>query len=525
MPTGFGRRSFASALADRVDPPPVSELESPYLPGYPPSDRQEEFVALDCLEAFYGGAAGGGKSDAMLRAALKYVHVPGYSALLLRRSYAELSMPGGLMHRSKLWLTGTDAKWSGSGGDEAYTWRFPSTARIVFGHAETERAILRYYGSEWQCIEWDELTHFPEAWYKLLFSRLRRPQTGPLSEVPLRMRGASNPGGPGHHWVKRRLIKHEPDPDDIEDTPEKCAARIFVPAKLDDNPGIDRVAYRRSLGNLDPQQRAQLEDGDWDARPPGPWVFDGAAIDAAVELGTEYDRLRSLGEMTPPVDHAIQNGVDWGDFASAAEPIWPLERGGIYVPPGEVATSRSDVEDIALQILAAMAQYPYWFSEERYDSSFAQSNRTFVRVATQALGQHNMVARSGRPNTYPVHFNKYKLLAVRYIRLLLRRTLEAKEAGWPPGEKLTRLLAISPKAVRLIEQMRDYQEDEQDKFEKGNDDHVDALIAGVTPVARKHRAVVEKEIAEAKRKAALAQPQKPVSTPPGATERLETQGG
>lgn len=524
MRTISARRDFAASLADRVDPPaPSADEVGVYLPDYPPSDKQIAFDALDCEEAFYGGAAGGGKSDALLRTALKYVEVPGYSALVLRRKYPELSMPGGLMHRSKLWWTNTPAKWSGSGGDEPYTWRFPGGGRIVFGHADTERAILRYYGSEWQCICWDELTHFPEDWYRLLFSRLRKPEAGPLSKVPLRMRSASNPGNAGHRWVKRRLIAREPDPDDPLDTLERCKARVFIPAKLDDNPGIDKAAYRRSLANLDELSRAQLEDGDWEVREPGPWVFDHKAIEAAVELGAMFAAERQAGKLPPPVNHAVQAGVDWGDFASAMEPIWPLERGGIYVPEGEVATSRVDVEDISQQILAAMAALGFWFSEERYDSSFAQSNRTFVRIAQQRHGPHNKVRRSGRPNTYPVRFNKYKLLAVRYIRLLLRRTLEAKEAGWPPGEKMTRVLAISPKAVKLIEQMQDYQEDEQDRFVKGNDDHVDALIAGVTPVAREHRAIVEQEIEAAKRAAAAA-PSRPQDTPPGSTERLEIGG-
>jgi hypothetical protein len=515
-------RDFGAALADRVDPPPASADDlSIYLPEYPASEKQEAYDALLCLEAFYGGAAGGGKSDALLRTALKYVGVPGYSALLLRRKYPELSMPGGLMHRSKLWWSNTPAKWSGSGGDEPYTWRFPGGGRIVFGHADTERAILRYYGSEWQMIGWDELTHFPEDWYRLLFSRLRKPNSGPLSMVPLRMRSASNPGNAGHRWVKRRLILREPDPDDPEDTPERCAARVFIPAKLDDNPGIDKVGYRASLANLDELSRAQLEDGDWEVREPGPWVFDHKAIEAAVELGTIFDGQRAAGKLPPPIDSAVQAGVDWGDFASAMEPIWELERGGIFVPPGEVATSRVDVEDISKMVLESMAALGFWFSEERYDSSFAQSNRTFVRIATQSLGALNIVRRTGRPNTYPVRFNEYKLLAVRYIRLLLRRTLEAKEAGWPAGQAMTRVLAISPKAARLIEQMQDYQEDEQDRFVKGNDDHVDALIAGVTPVARKHRTVVEKEIEEAKRRAAAAKPRKPLPTPPGSTERLE----
>ena len=393
------------ATATAVPSAPVIPIkESEFWPGYPPSVVQAAFLALPHMEAFYGGAAGGGKTDALLRAALQYADCPGYKALLFRKTYPELSQPGGLIDRSKEWLTGK-ASWN----EQKHRWTFPSGAILEFAHLQHENDRFKYQGAELDFIGFDELTHFTEIEYRYLFSRLRRREGSP---IPPRMRAASNPGGKGHRWVKRRFIDKLPDPDDPSDTPEKCAGRIFIPAKLPDNPGIDQAAYREALEQLDPQELKQLLDGDWDARPPGPWVFDAKAIAAAVELGTEYDRLRSIGQMLSPVDNAMQSGTDWGDFASAFEPIWPLERGGLYVPPGEIAASRADVEDIAKQMLATMAAYPYWWSEARYDSSFAQSNRTFVRIVEQALGIHNKVRRGGRPNSYPVHFNKYKLLGV-----------------------------------------------------------------------------------------------------------------
>lgn len=506
MPTGFAPRSFAERLADRVDPPQhYSGTDPQYLPDYPESDKQEIFVAFDGEEGFYGGAAGGGKSDALLRSALKYVHVPQYSALLLRRSYPELTMPGGLLSRSRLWLANSDAKWSGAGGEESYTWKFPSGARMVFGHGKTLDELLRYYGSEWQFIGWDELTHFTEEQYTLLFSRLRRPATGPLSVVPLRMRGASNPGNKGHEWVKRRLIEKKPrpiDPPDPLETPEKCAARVFIPAFIDDNPGLDKQGYRNSLSNLDVDLRAQLEDGDWNVREPGDWVFDAKAIAAAIELGAIFDGWRKAGKLAPPVDSNMATGVDYGDFATVQEIIYPLERGGIYVPPGEVATSREDPEEIAKQFVAALKPYTeapgVWWYEHRYDSSFAQTNRTFTSQAEKKLGRHNPRRRSGRPNTYPVAFGTYKDLCIRYVRLLLNRTLAAKEADWAPA-KLTRVIAISPTNELLCAQLPRYEEGEDGKPVKGNDDAIDALLAGSARSARAHRKVIEEGMAKARK--------------------------
>src|SRR5687767_3640230 len=98
---------MATAQADPL------EIRLRYSPNTP-EPRQHAFLLLDdlnVLEAFYGGAAGGGKSDALLMAALRYVDVPRYAALLLRKSYADLALPGALMDRAKEWLAGSDARW------------------------------------------------------------------------------------------------------------------------------------------------------------------------------------------------------------------------------------------------------------------------------------------------------------------------------------------------------------------------------------------------------------------------------
>jgi hypothetical protein len=88
------------------------------------------FLLLNNEEALYGGAAGGGKSDAMLMAALQYVDVPGYNAILFRRTFQDLALPESLMDRSLQWLGGSDAKWNSS----THTWTFPSGARLAFGY-------------------------------------------------------------------------------------------------------------------------------------------------------------------------------------------------------------------------------------------------------------------------------------------------------------------------------------------------------------------------------------------------------
>jgi len=219
--------------------------ESPHCPE-DPSLTQKVFLRTYSLEALFGGAAGGGKSSALLMAALQYVDVPQYSAILFRRTYADLALPGAIMDRFQMW-TGPeeDVKWNAN----TYTATFPSGARISFGYLNNSQDYLRYKGAEFQFIGMDEVTEIREADYRYLFSRLRRPASGPLSKVPLRMRCASNPAP---NWVRQRFI--------IEGQNE---GRIFVPSFLDDNPGIDADSYRQSLQALDPVERRRLEEGDW----------------------------------------------------------------------------------------------------------------------------------------------------------------------------------------------------------------------------------------------------------------------
>lgn len=207
-------------------------------------------MLCDHKEVFYGGSAGGGKTVGLLMCALQYVDMPEYSALLVRRTYPQLSQPNGLIETSKTWLQGTDARWNA----EQKRWTFPSGATLSFGHLENEDDKYEYQGSEYHCIGIDELTHLTKTQYEYLFSRLRRRIGSP---IPIRMRATSNPGGPGHDWVKQKfLVEKKPD-------------RLFIPAGLVDNPHLDREEYVKSLGELDPVTQAQLLHGDWNIRSQG----------------------------------------------------------------------------------------------------------------------------------------------------------------------------------------------------------------------------------------------------------------
>jgi predicted phage terminase large subunit-like protein len=227
-----------------------SSFPNQFVP-HAPHPPQRLFLDLECREALYGGAAGGGKSDTILMGAAEFFEVPNYAALILRKSYADLALPGALMDRAAEWFTGSGAKWQ----QDSHTWSYPGKGSITFGYLEIPKHRYRYQSSEFQNISFDELTQFEEDDWTYMSTRLRRLRT---VEVPLKQRGASNPGGLGHSWVKRRFITEGAE-----------KGRVFIPAKVKDNPSLRVEEYEKTLSELPPVLRAQLLEGNWDVTEGG----------------------------------------------------------------------------------------------------------------------------------------------------------------------------------------------------------------------------------------------------------------
>jgi len=257
----------------------VRSQSNQYIP-HEPTPRQKVFLSLNHeREVFFGGAAGGGKSDALLMAALEYVHVPTYAAIIFRRTYANLSKPGALMDRAITWLRGKPGvNWN----EQKKIFTFPSGAKVVFGHLENENDKLNYSSAEFQCICFDELTEFSQTQYQFLFSRLRKNKG---VDIPLRMRSGSNPPQDSSgEWVQQYFVPDDFFFDDA-DTPviykETVSEdgvkkrRVFVPSKLEHNPHVDQADYDESLSFLDDVTRHKLRLGDWRVKKRGEilWMY------------------------------------------------------------------------------------------------------------------------------------------------------------------------------------------------------------------------------------------------------------
>ena len=263
--------------------PELTQLMSPkwtkYIP-HKPYPKQHAFLWLDDLEVFYGGAVGGGKSDALLMAALQYVDIPGYNAVLIRDTCQNLSKPEGLLTRAHEWLHKTDAHWKGA--ENKYV--FPSGATISFSYLDGPLDHFNHMGAAYQFVGIDEIVSIRENQATFMFSRMRTREPEPYKDdlrnlteyteeqieyfcneynnIPLRFRCASNPPLPEQiaigGWVKRRYVDKTTRGD-----------KIFIPAGLDDNPAINKDKYVKSLNMLDPITRQQLLNGDWDIHAKG----------------------------------------------------------------------------------------------------------------------------------------------------------------------------------------------------------------------------------------------------------------
>ena len=260
---------------------------------------QEEFLAAGETDVLYGGAAGGGKSYAMLIDPLRFAHRSAHRAIILRRSMPELRE---LIDKSRELYPKAfpGAKYK----EVEKMWTFPSGAKMEFGFLERDADVYRYQGQAYSFIGFDEITHLPtEFAWNYLGSRLRT--TDP--EIEVYMRCTANPGGSGAHWVKKRYIDPAPPNDSFRGA--DGLTRKFIPARLQDNPYLAKDGrYEQMLASLPPTQRQQLLEGNWD-------VAEGAAF-------TEFNPFDHV--ITPfeiPIGWERTKGIDYG-YASESACVW-----------------------------------------------------------------------------------------------------------------------------------------------------------------------------------------------------------
>lgn len=291
--------SFSDSLNFDAQP---QEAEVIFKPNEGP---QTEFLAASEREVLYGGSAGGGKTIALIADPMRYFHNPNFNGLILRRTTDEL--------REIIWKTQElytkafkGAKWQ----ERKSQWVFPSGARLWLTYLERDEDVLRYQGQAFSYVAFDELTQHstPFAW-NYMRSRLRT--TDPT--LPTFMRATTNPGGPGHQWVRRMFIDPSPAnkpfaatdlesgepmlyPENSPKAGQPLFYRRFIPASLYDNPYLaEDGQYEANLLSLPEMQRRQLLEGDW-----------------AIAEGAAFSEFREKDHVVEPFDIP----PDWRRFRS-----------------------------------------------------------------------------------------------------------------------------------------------------------------------------------------------------------------
>lgn len=285
----IGRRAVEQAF-ELVCP---NIIGNPFIPHWP-LPRQALFLGshlarpqAQVFQALYGGAAGGGKSDALLMANAQYAWKHGdFAGVCFRRTFTDLTRPGALLDRAMSWWVPAGARWDGSAG----MFRFPNGAKVAMSYMYKPNDHLLHQGAEYHHTSWDELTQWPtSAQYQYVgVSRVRRKAD---CKIPLRTLAGCNPGGPGHVWVKREFIGG-PDPVTGKEMPPN---HLYVPARILDNPHLDQEAYIEGLKHLHPTVREQLLNGDWKAREPGDYfraAWFGPLLDPEIDTWPSRDCVR-----------------------------------------------------------------------------------------------------------------------------------------------------------------------------------------------------------------------------------------
>lgn len=332
----------------------------------PNEGPQTDFLAAPEQEVLYGGAAGGGKSYAMLADPLREMDNPHFRGIIFRRTNDELRE---LKDTSRLLypkVFGDQMKWH----ERDSRWITPRGGTFWMTYLDKEQDVLRYQGQAFTWIGFDELTQWPTnyAW-DYMRSRLRSAQG-----IPMYQRATSNPGGPGHTWVKKTFIDPAPPntpfwatnietgevlrwPESSEFAKkrglvgEPMLKRRFIPASLFDNPYLAQDGlYEANLLSLPEHQRRQLLEGDWD-------VAEGAAF-------PEFNRrLHVVDPFDIPKSWAKFRACDYG-YGSHSGVLWfavepKTEKLYIYRELYVSKVTAVDLADIIKEIEAAEGKVRY----------------------------------------------------------------------------------------------------------------------------------------------------------------------
>jgi len=230
-----------------------------------PTKRQAYALRCDADQIFYGGAAGGGKTDCSLGFDIRGVLTYGkdWRSITFRKTYPQLEE---IIRRAKELFIPMGAKYN----QTKHFFKFPNGAEVWLASLEREKDVEKYQGHQYTLIKFDELGNWATDYcWTYMTSRCRSP-----AGLPCQMLGTGNPGGVGHAWIKNMFIDgFKPDVKykipvayDPDAKRWEYISRCFIPSKLEDNPHLleKNPKYKTFLLSLPEHLRRALYEGDWD---------------------------------------------------------------------------------------------------------------------------------------------------------------------------------------------------------------------------------------------------------------------
>lgn len=281
----------------------ISYQGQEYTIHWQPHPRQSEALIRPEFEILYGGARGGGKTDAGMAWLLYNKDNPKFRALVIRHNAEDLR---DWIDRARIMYAPTHADFIGNPTEI----RFPSGALVRTGHLKDDNAYTKYQGHEYQNILIEELTQIPtERRYQMLVASCR----STVPELRPQIFCTSNPGGVGHEWVVKRFI-HPAEPGVPFVDPVSGRSRVFIPATVEDNPTLmtNDPEYIRFLESLPPNLRKAWRYGEWEN-----FEVDGAFYGKQLQWLRDQGRICSM-----PYDGAALVHTSWDLGMNDLMSIW-----------------------------------------------------------------------------------------------------------------------------------------------------------------------------------------------------------
>jgi len=427
----------------------------------PQPGPQTALIACPVFEVFFGGARGGGKTEGSIGDWLDHSNRYGASAIgvFFRRKFKQLEE---VVARTKQIFPQIGAKYNETKAE----WVMPAGGRLKFRYIERDSDAEEYQGHSYTRVYVEEATNFPSpAPINLLRATLRSP-----SGVPTGLRLTGNPGGPGHHWVKKRYIDPARGGWKVlteffrmpnGDTP--TLERVFIPSRIADNVLLMRndptYVLRLQQSGSEALVRAWLE-GDWD-------IVDGAYFDC----WDESLHVLKAGEWIGRIPKwAIRfRAMDWGSAKPFSVGWYAVSDGTWGLPDG------------------ALLKYRQWYGSPFANGHGEGNPDTGLKLGADAVARgilqreagesiaygvagHDIFIRDGGPPIAEVMFNN----GVHWRRADIKRIpgweqLRVRLRGWN-GTPMIYFLDSCYDTIRVLPILQ-HDDKNQEDVDQDSEDH------------------------------------------------------